>query len=203
MLPRISLLPEKCHVGVDAHSGLVHTIAVTAANAHDITQAANLIREEDEVVYGDSAYLGIEKRSEVTSDAHLSSIDYRINRRPGSLTKAIDWERYIEYLKSSVRYKVEVSSGLSNVSLDIEKPCTVDSGRLRSVCTRCLPAPIYMRLPEWKESLSCLVKGELCPFAGAEGAYQLKSLQQIPACSDCAALHAAHNFNLVIYSEVP
>ena len=85
----------KCHVGVDAHSGLVHTIAVTAANAHDITQAANLIREEDEVVYGDSAYLGIQKRPEVSGDAHLSSIDYHMNRRPGSLArvsdKAIDW----------------------------------------------------------------------------------------------------------------
>ena len=101
----------KCHVGVDAHSGLVHTIAVTAANAHDITQAANLIREEDEVVYGDSAYLGIQKRPEVSGDAHLSSIDYHMNRRPGSLArvsdKAIDWERHIEYLKSSVRCKVE------------------------------------------------------------------------------------------------
>ena len=29
----------KCHIGADAGSGLVHTITVTAANAHDITQA--------------------------------------------------------------------------------------------------------------------------------------------------------------------
>ena len=42
----------KCHIGVDAGSGLVHTITVTAANEHDITQAAALIREDDEVVYG-------------------------------------------------------------------------------------------------------------------------------------------------------
>lgn len=42
----------KCHVGVDAGSGLAHTITVTAANEHDITQAAALIREDDEVVYG-------------------------------------------------------------------------------------------------------------------------------------------------------
>lgn len=101
----------KCHIGVDAGSGLVHTITVTAANEHDITQAAALIREDDEVMYGDSAYLGIQKRPEVTSDAHLSSIDYRINRRPGRLPKvsdnAIDWERYIENRKSSVRCKVE------------------------------------------------------------------------------------------------
>ena len=48
----------KCHIGVDAGSGLVHTITVTAANEHDITQTANLLREDDEVVYGDSGYLG-------------------------------------------------------------------------------------------------------------------------------------------------
>ena len=44
-------------------------------------------------------------------DEHLSSIDYRINRRPGKLPhvsdNAIDWERYIENRKSSVRCKVE------------------------------------------------------------------------------------------------
>lgn len=41
----------KCHIGVDAGSGLVHTMTVTAANEHDITQTANLLREDDEVVY--------------------------------------------------------------------------------------------------------------------------------------------------------
>ena len=63
-----------CHIGVDAGSGLVHTITVTAVNAHDITQLAALIREEDEVVCGDSGHLGIQKRPEVISSEHLSSI---------------------------------------------------------------------------------------------------------------------------------
>ena len=49
----------KCHSGVDAGSGLVHTMTVTAANEHDITQTANLLREDDGVVYGDSGYLGV------------------------------------------------------------------------------------------------------------------------------------------------
>ncbi len=101
----------KCHIGVDAGSGLVHSMTVTPANDHDITQAAALIREDDEVVYGDSGYLGIQKRDEVTSSEHLSSIDYRINRRPSSLPKVSDnafhWDRYIESRKSSVRCKVE------------------------------------------------------------------------------------------------
>ena len=101
----------KCHVGVDAYSGLVHTMTVTAANEHDVTQAVNLIREDDDVVYGDSGYLGIQKRPEILEDGHLSGIDYRINRRPSSLVHVvsigIDWEKHIEYLKSSVRCKVE------------------------------------------------------------------------------------------------
>jgi len=101
----------KCHAGVDAGSGLVHDITVTAANVHDITQTANLIREDDEVVYGDSGYLGVEKRPEIVNDEHLSQVEFRINRRPKSLPKvsenSIDWEREIEKRKSSVRSKVE------------------------------------------------------------------------------------------------
>lgn len=79
---------------------LVHTMAVTPANEHDITRAAELIREDDEVVYGDSGYIGIQKRPEVVSNAHLYGIEYRINRRPGRLPRvsdnAIDLERYLE-----------------------------------------------------------------------------------------------------------
>ena len=101
------------NIGVDAGSGLVHTIVTTAANTHDITVASELIREDDEVVYGDSGYLEIQKRSEITDDPHLSAVEYRINRRPKSLPKvsdnAIDWERYIENRKSSVRCKVELA----------------------------------------------------------------------------------------------
>ena len=52
----------KCHVGVDAGTGYVHTIEVTSGNVHDVTVCSDLIREDDEVVYGDSGYLGIEKR---------------------------------------------------------------------------------------------------------------------------------------------
>ena len=101
----------KCHTGVDAGSGFVHTVEATAANVHDVTVAARLLREDDEVVYGDSAYLGIEKREEVKNSSELSAIEYRMNRRPGRLPKvsdnAIDWERHIENRKSSVRSKVE------------------------------------------------------------------------------------------------
>ena len=101
----------KCHAGVDAGTGLVHSVEFTAANVHDITMTSQLIREDDEVVYGDSGFVGIEKREEIRSDPHLSTIDYRIVRRPSSIPDTseflFNWERYIDHRKSSVRCKVE------------------------------------------------------------------------------------------------
>ena len=55
----------KVHAGVDSGSGYVHTITGTAVNVHDVTQAHSLSRDDDEVGYGDSGYLGIEKRPEI------------------------------------------------------------------------------------------------------------------------------------------
>lgn len=102
----------KIHAGVDAASGLVHTLTATAANVHDICETSKLIRKDDEVVYADSGYQGLQKREEIESDEHLSKIDYRICARPSSLKitkeyKGINYEREIEHRKSSVRCKVE------------------------------------------------------------------------------------------------
>lgn len=102
----------KIHIGVDAGSGMVHTIEASSANVHDVDVAPKLIRMDDEVVYGDSGYLGISKREEVRQNEHLSSIDYRINRRPSQIKTpdsypGINWDKDIEHRKSSVRSKVE------------------------------------------------------------------------------------------------
>jgi IS5 family transposase len=103
----------KAHAGVDCGTGYVHTVTATAASVHDIAETHKLIRKDDNVIYGDSGYLGIEKRDEIKGDEHLRNIDYRINRRPSSITKVYgkgpgrDFEKYLEYKKSSVRSKVE------------------------------------------------------------------------------------------------
>ena len=54
----------KAHMGVDKESGLVHTVKVTAANEHDGTMTSELLTGDEEEVYGDSGYLGAEKRPE-------------------------------------------------------------------------------------------------------------------------------------------
>jgi IS5 family transposase len=46
----------KMHTGVDAGSGLVHTIKATAANVHDATVLPELLHGNEEALYGDSAY---------------------------------------------------------------------------------------------------------------------------------------------------
>lgn len=102
----------KVHSGTDAGSGYVHTITGTAANVHDIDEAAKLIREDDVVVYGDSGYSGVEKREEIRKDGHLSSVEFRTNKRSSSIRgcssyKGINWDREMEQRKSSTRCKVE------------------------------------------------------------------------------------------------
>ena len=41
----------KAHIGVDAESGVVHTVNGTAANVNDVTQATALLQGEEAVVF--------------------------------------------------------------------------------------------------------------------------------------------------------
>ena len=102
----------KVHAGADVGTGYVHTITGTAANVHDIAETSKLLREDDEICYGDSGYIGVEKRPEIKYDEHLSNVTFWICRRPSKLNvskdyQGIDWERDIEHRKASVRCKVE------------------------------------------------------------------------------------------------
>ena len=54
----------KAHIGVDQDSGLVHSVEVTGANTHDVTMVSKLLTSEETAVYGDSGYLGAEKRDD-------------------------------------------------------------------------------------------------------------------------------------------
>ena len=64
-------------------SGLVHTVKVTAANEHDVTVTSELLTGEEEEVYGDSGYLGAEKRPEALKKNKAGkSVHYKINCRP-------------------------------------------------------------------------------------------------------------------------
>lgn len=82
----------KVHVGADTGSGYVHTITGTSANMHDISETANLIREDDEIVYGDSGYLGAVNQPAIKDDEKKSKMEFRVNKRPSSLKVADDFK---------------------------------------------------------------------------------------------------------------
>ena len=102
----------KAHVGVDKDTGLVHHVEVTSANIHDVTMVTQLMTGEETVVYGDSGYLGAEKREDaVTQNKQGKRIHYKTNRRPSqnknrSARSHVQIKRR-EHEKSSMRAKVE------------------------------------------------------------------------------------------------
>ena len=97
----------KAHIGVDAESGLVHSVIGTAANVHDVTQASALLHGEESMAFGDAGYQGVEKRPEATD------VNWQVAMRPGkrrALDKNSPWGNLLdqaEQLKASVRAKVE------------------------------------------------------------------------------------------------
>ena len=97
----------KAHIGVDADSGLVHTVVGTSANVNDVTQGHALLHGEEVEVFADAGYQGADKRPEATG------VKWHIAMRPGKrkvLNKATKLGALldnIEKLKASVRAKVE------------------------------------------------------------------------------------------------
>lgn len=102
----------KAHIGVDKEHGLIHHVQVTGANEHDVTKVPELLTGDEEEVYGDSGYIGAEKREEaVVRNSKGKKIKYKINRRPsqskGNSTRSKAQVKRREHEKSSVRAKVE------------------------------------------------------------------------------------------------
>ena len=96
----------KAHIGVDADSGLVHSVIGTAANVNDVTQGHALLHGQEQVVFADAGYQGSAKRAEATGVA------WYVAMRPGKRKqqKHTPWgalTEQAEKLKASIRAKVE------------------------------------------------------------------------------------------------
>ena len=116
----------KAHIGVDKDSGLVHTVEVTGANTHDVTMVPKLLTGEEETIYGDSGYLGAEKREDAVIRNNAGrKIKYKTNRRSSqSKNKSVRSQAQIkrrEHEKSSVRSKVEHVFGVVKGQLRYRK----------------------------------------------------------------------------------
>ena len=98
----------KSHIGVDETFGLVHSVASTAANVHDLTVSDQLLHGDEQRVFADAGYQGIEKRA-----AHRSrTVDWFVALRPGTRKKQKETPigtqvDEVEKRKASIRAKVE------------------------------------------------------------------------------------------------
>ena len=95
----------KLHIGVDATLGLIHSLETTPANASDINHAHQLLHGEEDRVWADAGYTGVEKREEHQE----REVNWLVALRPGTRTQLPPSGRLAraEKAKASVRAKVE------------------------------------------------------------------------------------------------
>ena len=95
----------KAHIGVDAATGLVHSLATTAANVADITQVPRLLHGAETRVGGDAGYAGVARRPEHQG----RRVDWQVALRPGQRRRLAPGSAAAEAerRKASIRAKVE------------------------------------------------------------------------------------------------
>ena len=71
----------KAHIGVDADSGLMHTMVGTAANVNNVTQGHALLHGEETVVSADAGYQGAAKCPDATGVAWQVAMQSGLRRR--------------------------------------------------------------------------------------------------------------------------
>jgi IS5 family transposase len=100
----------KAHIGVDAQSGLVHSVTGTAANIADIAQTHELLHGEEKAVYADAGYLGVEKREEIALRSPAATWYVAAKRgKVKALAEGLLKELTVEFerRKAQVRARVE------------------------------------------------------------------------------------------------
>ena len=98
----------KAHIGVDAESGLVHTVRGTSGNVNDVVEGNALLHGQESEVFADAGYQGAHKRADARD-----GVNWHVAMRPGKRA-ALDKTRRshelideLERLKASIRAKVE------------------------------------------------------------------------------------------------
>ena len=111
----------KLHIGVDAETGVVHSMVTTPANVHDVTQAGNLLHGGEQRVWGDAGYMGVQKRKENLG----LDVDWRVAMKPGKrkLLMRGGLEEWAERNKASIRAKSlpPTRSGVEHPFLDVKR----------------------------------------------------------------------------------
>ena len=119
----------KVHIGVDKDSGLIYSVVTTTVNVHDLTPAPELLHGDEEIVYGDAGYQGIEKWPEMAGKTAEFRTAMRLGkRRQFSDTPADCLIEWCERAKAHIRAKVEHPFRVIKQQLGFQKTrfCGID-----------------------------------------------------------------------------
>ena len=87
---------------MDKDSGLVHHLKVTGANEHDVTATPDLMHGEEKELYGDSGYIGAEKRENAAKKSEHKKSSVRAKAEhvlvsENTIQRSAKTDRQIEY----------------------------------------------------------------------------------------------------------
>jgi IS5 family transposase len=102
----------KTHVGADAATGLVHSVAVSSANESDVAHVHELLHGEESLILADAGYTGAAKREEVQ---HLDGVTWCIAAKPGQLKSIPEWSPWREVMKDLEHAKASARSAVEHV----------------------------------------------------------------------------------------
>jgi len=93
----------KIHVGADVRSGLAHTVLVTPANAADISQLPDLLREDDRAVFGDKGYVN----NEFKRQGRKTGVFWGVSLKASKAHRLTAANKRFNHKMSSIRARVE------------------------------------------------------------------------------------------------
>ena len=96
----------RAHIGVDADSGLMHTVTTTPVNEPDVEQVDEFLHGKEEVVHADAGYTGAQNH------ARRKALRWEIAAKRGRIKAMKDGREKgalerLEHRKASIRAKVE------------------------------------------------------------------------------------------------
>lgn len=119
----------KCHIGVDTHSKLVHTVRGTGGNVSDGVKSNTLLHGQETDMFADAGYQSAGKRADAKA-----GVNWHIAMRPGK-RRALDKSHAVDALIDKARRSRPVSI-LCSQAADISLPMSVDIRTNPSVPTR-------------------------------------------------------------------
>ena len=173
----------KAHIGVDADSGLVHSVHATSANESDVAHAHKVLHGQEKRVHADAGYAGIGKRDEIVTAQNEGRIDANITwlvaakrgtvkAMPEGFMKelAVAVERRKAQMRSLVEHPFHVIKNLFGHKKVSYKGLAKNGARMFSLFAlanlvlakrRCLRLEAYVRL-EWPKGLAVSLATGIC-----------------------------------------